>query len=83
MLVYVTDHSTKELIVINKEFWFLEFRQLMYTDHPILPSAVTVTICYESPLEKYKGRMAVILKYLLQANFAIVKEKTFSGTENQ
>lgn len=73
---------TKELIVINKEFWLLESRQLMYTDHPILPSAVTVNI-YESLLEKYKGWMAVILKCLLQANFAIVKEKTFSGTENK
>lgn len=70
-------------MVIKKEFWFLECRQLMYTDHPILPSAVTVTICYESPLEKYKGWMAVILKYLLQANSAIVEEKAFSGTENK
>lgn len=56
---------------------------MRYTDYPILPSAVTVTICYESPLEKYKGWMAVILKYLLQANSAIVEEKTFSGTENK
>lgn len=71
-----------ELIVINKEFWCLECRQLI-SDDPILPSAVTVTICFESPLEKYKGWMAAILKYLLQANFAIVKENTFSGAEKK
>jgi len=35
------------------------------------------------PLEKYKGWMAVILQYLLQVNFPIAKESTFSGSESK